>query len=849
MSGGDPAAMEGWKQATARLKGARQGRMRDEECRRLVDVLVRAANPEAGGVRGLKKASRALSALLVDLDHDTCARVLDEAMGRVYVKPKNCRALVALFAGIGKGGHEHKRSRVTLEAIRVSLLCAYAHADELGDSVEVVLESCYDALAHVARDSRLEGVSDRMEGRGARDAVCAGKSGMADMARLWRFVHDMYDVPSKAEIGCVLGRHASLGAMLPRTLLQKANSRISQLVQNVARDHAIHEDYERIYDAARESNIRIRYWLDVIYKQHGVQSKLYWTDKESELELQKSDPPWADLVAVKYLILELKGFMEWEGQAYQKIVRRLDVKNPDDIYKIMERREGIEEAIRLLRNKFGAHIQWPFSKARARIDKVGLAAIVRHAKKVLLFQDAAYHDIPHKYYRPNLRGWGPEAFGSLAGEHRRLVEIRERYEPISITLGAMKPGERRAMYESYLCVCSTYDEYLRRSSATGGMAVEATMTPTEICNAKYLFLEMCNIIEKLEKGGLGIPDEPKFTSRKDDYCRLRHEYSAHMRGKKLTNFWQVLESEKRLLSHMPHDIEELRRVMSKLKFRRAPMRKIRRMTELEVSVMEKDIDRERESSNADFYNRFRGVVRGQERRAAKGGNEGAPGSSGGAGGAQREPGTAGTAGMEARSPLCEAEDAAGAAGPEGWPEGWKDDLACGDYGGALARMRVCLALSGTGGGMPRCHAGGGGMPDMEAGTGAGRCWVAVCALDNVPRLLGAGVAPHGGKRHVPGAGRAIARDVLGAARERLAGMGGRQGQVAMVVVDPDGAIDDHGGLEKALSGIGDEMPWVGALAIVRGKRCEVRGVPHSENPLRDGVRDMLLGLGATTGGG
>ena len=842
------AGTGGWKQAAAQLGAAGPGRELDEACRRAVDELERAAGHGAGA-RGLEEATRELSGLLDDLDYDTCAKVLGASIGRVYTTPENCGALGALFGEIGKGDDAHRRTRLALEGVRVALMCAYARADGPGDSARTVLNLCYDALAGVARDNGLRELSRIMGEEGARAAACSGRGSMGDMARLWGFIDDMHDAPSCAEINDTMGRCGRIRAMVSKKETRLGRARISRFVQRIALDRAMREDYQVIYTVAAESNIRIRYWIDEIYAQHGVHNDPFLLDSLPRSVFQKRSMRWANLaVAVKYLALELGSFRKWERYAYRKIVKRLNTENPDALYKILEGRKEAEGPVMRLRNSFGAHIDWTFNEVKAEVDRVGLASIMCHARRVLLFQDAAYRKIPHKYHARD--PWAHEAAKgvTLLGEPDRLEKITEKYREADIELSAKYVNTWHAIHESSLGLCMVHAKYLERLHQYDESADGFILLNLEMYNVKYMFLELCNITEKLKGIALDAPFDPGFFSREKEYCRLRNYYAAHPRPRKIQNIMQVLEEERELLSQIPYDIGEVEQVVQKLEKKFSEMRtyEITHMTKREMDDIELDIVRTKERSHADLGNAFWDPDEEQGRREAKEilkekfGLSGRP-----KGEARSVPGASGEAGsgsLATESPLCEAEDAVGGFGAAKCPRGWVADLVCGDYGGALARMGAHSALSAAGAAVevPERPGGAAGGPDMAAGEGEGRCWISVCALDNVPRMLGA-------DGHVEGAGRAVAADILAAARERLADARACPGQAALAVMDPGGAIADHGGLEEALVGIGREMPWVGAVAVVRAGRCEVRDVPHSENPLRDGVREMLRGLGPAGG--
>lgn len=851
--GGADGACEtaGLRQAAARVRDAEPGRVLDERCKELGDELERVSGSGTGDGLELKEASRVLGALLADVDYAACAKVLGASIGRAYIKHENW-ALDALFGEIAKRVNERKRTLVMLEAVRVSLLCAYGQAGDLGITLRLVLSSCYDALTSVACSNALKELPRRMKKAGAEDTICAGRSRIANVARLWRLIYDMCDVPSDAEARRVLEQYNRLSALLPNRQLERSKARISQLIQNVARVHVMHENYEDVHIVAAESNMRIRYWLDVIYNQHGINSNLCSLDSPPKSAYQKPSLEWANLVVgVRYLVLELDGFRSLERLAYRQIVRRVNVENPEAVYNILDRSWEIERAVKLLRNVSGAHIDWTFNQVKAAVDGVGLAAIVGHARRVLLFEDAMYRAISHKrhrYHRCDPRGHEPINHEALGGEQGRLEEIRERYRRVDLSLNTKSADEWNAIYESYLCICMTYGKYLERLRNSDGTVDAVMLATSEIYNMKYLFLDMCNIIKKL-KPSLTKPFEPEFFSRERGYCRLRNYYSAHTRVNKIRDLRQILKKEKNLLSHIPYDIEEVGQIMEILekKFRERPTYEIAHMTGSQIRQIEEGLEALKESTNADFYNEFLDPDEEKKRRAAKRlyaqvlksgkGEQGMPGA----------PRDAGGGGAEPPSALGEAEDAIRGIGPERCPKEWLEDMACGDFGGALARMGAYLALSGNDvDAVPGCPAGGGGRPDMVAGRGNGRCWLAVCALDNVPRMLKRGGRARGaGDAHATGAGRAISGDIVGACHARLARMDGWRGQAAMVVVDPDGAIRDHGGLEGALEAIGREMPWVGAVAVVSAGRCEVRGVPRSKNPLREEVRGMLRALGAS----
>jgi len=838
MAGGDAAGVsgtKGWEQAASRLKGARPGRELDERCRALVDELERVADPE--------KAGQMLSGLLAGLGHAARSRVLDESIERIYVTPGNCGALESLFGEIGKALDGDRRTYALLDAVRASLLCAHARTGELGDSAGGVLDSCYGVLAGVARDNKLEELSALMGRADARDVTCGGAGGIA---RLWRLVYDMCDIPNGTEINCALGRYGRLRSLSSKARLRGARGRISQLLLHIATDHIMHEDYEVIYNVARESNMRIRYWLEEIYRQHGVSNDPHLMDRPAESVFYGPSTGWIHLaMACKYLILELKGFASWERVAYRMIVKRLNFTSPDVIYKIIERRDEMNESIGYLRNTFGAHIDLSFNEAKAKIDEIGLATLVRHARKVLMFQDSAYRGvIPHKYYSSD--PWSRELveFDPPQGDPDKIRAIKEKYGPVDIKLQTQY-DKWDAMHGSYLCLYLLYGKYLERIHGDSSTLEGIMRATSEIYNIKYMILELANITKELADAGLDMPFEPEFASRQKEYWCLRGAYAAHLRTGEIKCMMQVMGDKRELLSHIPHDIEELGQVVAKLEgeFPEARTYEIDHMTGPEMDDIEAELNTLRESTHAALGNRFLDPHEEQRRRDAmerfksKHGLEG--------GGSRRA--QAGHGAEEARnpegqtpeSPLRAAEGAIAAIGLQNCPKEWADDLVCGDHAGALARMRAYATLSAGGGAeaAPGCPAGCEGGPDMAAETKDGRLWLSVCSLDNVPRLLGA-------VGHVPGAGRAIAADILEAARARLGGMGACRDQVALVAMDPDGAIGDHGGLEAALESIGREMPWVGAVAIVRESGCEVRGMPRARTPLGEQARATLRALGA-----
>jgi len=546
MAGEDAAGAgtKGWGQAASQLMEARPGGGRAERCRALVDELERVADPG--------KASRMLSGLLADLGHAACAKVLAESIERMYVTPGNCGALGDLFGEIGKSAHGRMRTHVTLEAVRVSLLCAYARAGELGESAKAVMGSCHDALEGVASHYKLGILSGRMRGRGAKAAICAGAHPMAGMARLWRFTHDMCDAPDNAVASSVLERYGALGAMASKERLDRAGPRLTQFVQNMALDHIMHEDCEDVYAAADESNMRIRYWLDVVYGQHGVDSNLCSLDRPPKSAFQKPSLEWVNLVVgVRHLILELSSFSHLERLAHKKIVKRLDAKNPDTLYEMLDGHEETAEVIGLLRCKFGAHIHWTFNEVKEAVDEIGLASIVGYAKRVLLFEDAAYRTIRHKYHCRKTSDCELIKHTPLVGERERLAKIKEKYGPVRIALSVKSVDDWHAIHESYLCLHMTYGKYLESTHGDGTTVDEIKQATSEIYNLKYIFLHMCNIIQKLQKPALSMPFEPEFASRESGYCRLRDDYSAHLHINKIKDLRQILKTDKNLISNIP----------------------------------------------------------------------------------------------------------------------------------------------------------------------------------------------------------------------------------------------------------------------------------------------------------
>ncbi len=606
------STVDAWVEELKWCKGAHFDDFEDSDRDRIVGDLEHIARvADKGSSDSLGAASAALGGMLGHFESDmVCADILDLALDRVYVTPDHYGVLKGLFAGMDI---ENKKidepAYIALDMVRVTLRYMRLREGTLRHARATILGVCYDVLVRVARRNGLDRLVRMMSGKDAREAFCGKQATIADMARLRIAVYDRRNIPTDAELRKVLARYPGLKGLLGEEAVMRSKGAIPQLILHMSLQHLLaNEDYESIYTVVYESNIRLSHWIDRIYRQHGMIYEGLSLGNPAGFALQKQSIEWLHLqVSVRYLVLELWNFTTLYGKV-RRVMQGLELDYPDKLWQILDSLKDLKPLIKTLRNEFSAHPELTFSKAADRINYIGLDSLVYCARATLMFQDAVFRTIPHRYHKVGSLRSDPVPVSLALGTPADKKALRKQYDEASLSVDTEKNLQNyEALYASYASLLMLHANFAELAGMDDDDDLDAYLLFTkEVYGIKYMILEICSFIHTFKQMGIDLPFTPGFLSREKQYLRIRDNYSAHRRPNKIRDMGTLLEKNRDLLSNMAHDIQEID-VLAELlerKFSNIEIREIRPMNNAEMDNIERDLESLRRESHASCGNRF-----------------------------------------------------------------------------------------------------------------------------------------------------------------------------------------------------------------------------------------------------
>ena len=541
--------------------------------------------------------------------------ILSCLLEKVYVTPDHHDVLRPLFDSIdidGEGGG--KKAYFALDTVRMVLRYVIVREAELGEVRRKILDVCYDTMLKVAKHNGLVRLAKLMDGDDAREEFCGDNAEMIRMAMLHVSVYDKRDIPPDDGICGILNEYPALEKMLGTDNVIKSKSRITQLIHHISANYLVkHDDYEKIYTAVYESNIRIRYWINQIYICHDDTRQPPQNDTERAMR-QPSLQFLNVLSSIRYLALEVFDFLEiYESDHH--VVDNLKLDDPGGFYKIMRGRGEVKNTIGKMRREFGAHPIQTFEEISEQVNAIGLDTLVLYVRLTLLFQDAVFRTIPSRYHRDeNLmkQEFIPISWSPVTKEDVRVVE--STYDGVSMSLNE---GDHQrtyvTMYESLLCMSMLNINFTNVSEKPQKETLDILMKfSSEVYNTKYMILELANFVEQYEelapklKTKAGEELIPNFLKRKEKYRRLRNHYSAHARFGDIVGIQQVMRENPNLISEMLQDIQEAWIIVTKMQpeFQEYKACAVPLMSDMEMDGVDREIDRIHKESNEYYENRY-----------------------------------------------------------------------------------------------------------------------------------------------------------------------------------------------------------------------------------------------------
>lgn len=614
-------SLEAWKELLHEMSRRESDEIGADECHELVDELERILKSRDDTAAGLGEACETIAGLFVGFRGSLeYGAILERMLSKICMAPGRQACLDILLNSIKiESAENDAHAYLALDVVRMALRRLYLHEDALRGSRCEVLGACYDAMHRAASRNGLRNLAEIMGGSAARMEFCGPGSEICRMAMLRISIYDKRDVPSDGEILGVLRRYPALSGMLDSKRVIESKWRLTRLIHHISLDHLVsHEDYEWAYIAMAESNIRIRYWLDMIYREHGIANN----PKQDALYEAARRPSLAStniMVSARYLALEIYDF--WKlYQKNHKMVQDLEIRDAAGIYKIVKEYKDARE-MRELRNKFGAHPCWTFDEAARHINAMGLDRFVFYARLVLMFQDAVYRTVPSRHRRARNSGV-QEAQISVSFEPVTKSEgrkSREEYANVSVVFKTPKSQDAYiTMHESLLCMMLLSINFNEGKERNGDETLEGYLRfSSEVYNVKYMILELANFIKQFDEMNLemtrgGKAFTPDFLKRREFYLQWRNDYAAHVLEDGVRGIQRLVEENRDLISNILRDIAEADSLVTRLssEFEGYGGFDINPMTRTEVKLVEGKLDRMRAESNEHYGNEF--VDPGQE---------------------------------------------------------------------------------------------------------------------------------------------------------------------------------------------------------------------------------------------
>lgn len=596
-------ALGAWKESLLELSECRPEEVRLDEYYGLVDDLAKIVKSDVKAPEKLREASVAMAEMSSKFRKDSEYGVMLERMlDKVYMVPGGHSGLGALLGGIKiEDEASDAPAYLALDIIRVILRHLYLRGDALRESWSDFLGVCYDAMLRVAVRNKLGNLANIMKDGATSEELCGPNSEICKMAMLRISIYDKRDVPSDEDILKAIRRYPALNSVLDPTSVLESKWRLTDLICHISLDHTIsHDGHGQAYEALYESSARIRYWIDMIYRQHGISNNLEY----DKLDTVTKKPVLANtniMVAIKYLVLETWDFWRLYGKN-QDMISELKIDDPFGIYRASQEYANAKE-MREMRDGFGAHSPcWAFEEAAKHINTMGLDRLVFYARLVVMFQEAAYRAIPSRHQRDHMRDV-QRAQIPLTIEPVTILEgeaIKKPYGRADVEFRGQKDQNAYvAMRESLLCMVllsACFNE--ARENLKKGTLASYLRFSNEVYNIKYMVLELANFIKVHESMKLSMTSNgkalvPSFLKRKELYCRLRDKYAAHAIMDGSDGMQRLIQKNPGLISDALRDVVEADGLVTRLasEFQEYNELPVRQMTHTEIKRTQRRLDR------------------------------------------------------------------------------------------------------------------------------------------------------------------------------------------------------------------------------------------------------------------
>lgn len=350
-------------------------------------------------------------------------------------------------------------------------------------------------------------------------------------------------------------------------------------------------EYGDIHTAQLESRSRLDFLVADIYAQHG----LFWSSRI----LDRPRAPTTQgcgmlrlhmLLSTRYLVLELWDFDEVYRTHYKKVMGGLEVGDRGGLHAIIGGHGSVAGLLGDMRNKFVAHTELGLGEFAARVNAVGLAPIVEHARAVLVLQDAIHRTIPNRHAQKSMPL--AETVGSFGPPtHAVIRALKQRYNGVNHVL------DRDAHKYETLRGLQTALSVLRRgfcdavSETREGTLDSYIQFESHVHRAKYMILDMHNFIVEFTRLCPRVP-RPGFLSRAELYAGLRNDYAAHTRANRVSGVKSLLRDSPGLLDDIILDMVEADILVSRVLGRRPDpaIGEINPMTGAQISEIERRTD-------------------------------------------------------------------------------------------------------------------------------------------------------------------------------------------------------------------------------------------------------------------
>lgn len=350
-------------------------------------------------------------------------------------------------------------------------------------------------------------------------------------------------------------------------------------------------DYDAIYSAAYESNIRVRHWTCEIYDLHGLPQnpQLYDTPHRSALH-SPTLRTLRLLLSVRHLVLELWNFQTIYGH-YCQIKKDLDVKKASGLNLIFKNHK-IVGSLKHLRDET-AHQGITLGDFANEIDKLGLGSFVHYARAVLMFEDAAYRTVSNKRYMPKNADWDLSKLTFELPGSSDSDAFAKKYSNVDFPFDPEhNSNDYVLMAELRLSLLMLYTGFVESAKNTSDKTLDSYLRFTcHVYNSKYMILDIHSFIAKFMKLGLREYVAPDFLNRAELYNSLRNNYVAHTKITKMRTTVSVLSDHPGLLSHMLLDMLEIDAIASRLleRFETPPLKEISPMSKEQIDKIDKEM--------------------------------------------------------------------------------------------------------------------------------------------------------------------------------------------------------------------------------------------------------------------